>query len=205
MKKSAPTSRRRINRNYFKQLLLDRKIKTRELASLADMHQASVVRALQGKQPLKDYELAKMAEILNVPLDEFVRNLGIDVPHVRMENGGKVPVTGSISAGKVVETVAGPRAVAAPPNESGAGMQALRYTDEGPLEGAYLYFRPAKDVPVEAIGKLCVCVVSGGEMWVGTPRVVQSGVYTLRDVMGRILAESIWIESASPVLWIKPV
>ena len=88
-------------------------------------------------------------------------------------------------------------------------MQALRYTDEGPLEGAYLYYRPVADVSPAAIGRLCICVVArAGEetetlLAVPRPGVTQAGVYTLRDISGRLVAEDAWLESASPVVWIQ--
>lgn len=195
---------RRVNPQYFKHLLQDRKISTRKLANLLDMHQASLIRAFQGKIPLKANQTAKMSALLNVPLEDILHNLAIEVPVMRPNKGGKVPVAGQIVNAKVVTgKVAGPRTVAAPPGEPSAGMQALRCTDEGALDGAYLYYRPAAEIQPRAIGRLSVCTVADGETFVATPRPAASGAYTLRDFAGRVVADNVWLESAAPIVWIK--
>src|SRR5690606_41301086 len=63
-------------------------------------------------------------------------------------------------------------------NESAEGLRALRYSDEGPLEGAYLYFRPVDGVPAEAIGRLCVCTIQGGEVLLASVRHGRSEEHT---------------------------
>lgn len=194
-----------VNPRYFKHILQDRKISTRKLAKLLDMHQASLIRAFQGKIPLKANQAATMSALLNVPLEDILHNLAIEVPVMRPKGGNKVPVTGSVINAKVVTGKAtGPRTVVAPPGGGpSAGMQALRCTDEGVLDGAYLYYRPAAEVQPRAIGRLSVCTVAGGDTFVATPRPAASGTYTLRDFAGRVVADSVWLESAAPIVWVK--
>ena len=203
----SPRTSRGVNKRYFTQLLRDRDLSQRGLARLMHLDQSSLVRAFQGKRKFTTQETAQLARILSVPLDEVLRNLGVDVPMMSLAKGGTVAVTGQIVAGKVqFGRPAGPRTVAAPPNESAEGLQALRYSDEGPLEGAYLYFRPVDGVPAEAIGRLCVCTIQGGEVLLASVRHgSQRATYTLRDLTGRVLLEDAWLESAAPVVWIKTV
>lgn len=198
--------RRGVNKQYFQNLLKDQQLSQRQLAKLMHRDQSAIVRGFSGKRVFTTEETADLARILNVPIEDILRNLDVDVPQMRSTKGGTVAVTGQVLAGKIeFGRPAGPRAVAAPPNETGLGLQALRYTDEGPLEGSYLYYRPTTGVAPQSIGRLCVCVVSGGETVLATPRPssVQREVYTLRDVLGRIFLEDAWLESASPVVWIK--
>src|SRR5690606_6298333 len=206
-KQQPPRTGRGVNKSYFTQLLQDRDLSQRGLAKLMHLDQSSLVRAFQGKRKFKTQETAQLARILNVPLEEVLRNLDVEVPMMRLAKGGTVAVTGQVVASKVqFGRPAGPRTVAAPPNETGEGLQALRYSDEGPLEGAYLYFRPAVGVPVEAIGRLCVCTIQGGEVLLASLRHgSRRATYTLRDLAGRVLLEDAWIESAAPVVWIKTV
>lgn len=194
---------RGVNKRYFTQVIRDRDLSQRRLAKLMDIDQASLVRAFQGKRRFKTEETAKLATVLSIPLEEVLRNLDVEVPLVQTK--GAVPVTGQVLSGRVqFGRPAGPRSVAAPPNESGVGVQALRYSDVGPLEGAYLYFRPTDGVPAEAIGKLCVCVIQGGETLLASPRQgSRRACYTLQDMTGKVLLEDTWLESASPIVWIK--
>lgn len=195
---------RGVNRQYFNRLLRDRQLSQRRLAKLMEIDQSSLVRAFQGKRKFQTRETTKMARILNVPLEDILTNLDIEVPLMRLQKGGTVAVTGQILSGKVqFGRPTGPRKVAAPPNEDATGLQALRYTDEGPLEGAYLYYRPAAGVHPNSVGRLCICVVAGGDTVLATPRPSARDAYTLRDISGRVLAQDAWLESASPVVWIK--
>jgi len=170
-----------------------------------DMDQSSLVRAFQGARAFTTHETAKLARILNVPLEDVLSNLDVDVTPPVRPKGGTVAVAGRIEAGKVVWGKAeGPRSVAAPPGENVAGMQALRCMDPGPLEGAYLYFRPAPGVEVDAIGRLCVCTVAGLGDVIATPKAgSQRGTYMLRSLLGEVIVSDAWLEAASPVVWIK--
>lgn len=194
---------RGVNKRFFTQVIRDRDLSQRRVAKLMNIDQASLVRAFQGKRRFKTEETAKLARVLSIPLEEVLRNLDVDVSLMHARRN--VAVTGYIASGRVeFGKAAGPRRVEAPPNESGVGVQALRYSDAGPLEGAYLYFRPTDGVPAEAVGKLCVCAIQGGEILLASPRQgSRRACYTLYDVSGRTLLEDVWLESASPIMWIK--
>jgi len=196
----------RVNKRFFTQLLRDRSLSQRALAKRMDLDQASIVRALQGKRKFTNSETATLARILEVPMEEVLKNLDVDVPVMRAQHRGIVTVSGYISGNKVISgrPLSGPRAVTAPPNESGVGMHALRCEDPGPLYGAYLYYRPAGDVAPEAVGRLAVCSTQDGESLVGTLR-PGSGreAYTVVDFSGRAIAEDVWLSAATPVVWIK--
>lgn len=195
----------RVNRQFFKHLLQDRQLSQRQLAKLMDLDQSSLVRSFQGKRAFQTSEVTQLARILHVPLEEILKNLGEEAPpRLPKEGEEAVPVKGYIS-GSVVTfgKVPGPRAIPAPSNEPSAGLVALRYIDEGVFEGAYFYYRPGAGVQADAIGRLSVCAQVGGQMALANPKATGNGGYILRDVIGRILAENAWLESAHQVIWIK--
>lgn len=197
-------SKGRVNEQYFKRLLREHKISQRKLAKLMDLDQASLTRSFKGKRTFQAREVTDLARIFNVPLEDVLRNVDIVVPLMR--TGGTVAVTGQVILGRVqFEKTGGPKTVVAPPNENVAGLQAIRYQDEGALEGAYLYFRSVEGVAPSAIGRLCICRTRDAAVILATPRssTNQRDAYTLRDISGRIIEDDIWLESASPVVWIK--
>jgi len=198
---------RGVNRRYFQHLLQDQELSQRKLAKLMDMDQSSLVRAFQGSRAFTTHETAKLARILNVPLEDVLANLDVDVTPPVRPKGGTVAVAGQVVSGKVVYgRTEGPRSVAAPPNETGAGLQALRCMDPGPLEGAYLYYRPAVDVEPEAIGRLSICRLTGaGELAAVLSAGNQRGTYTLRSMTGEVIATDAWLDAASLVVWINTV
>src|SRR5690606_20258949 len=104
MKRSSnppPRTGRGVNKRYFQQLLQDRDLSQRGLAKLMHLDQSSLVRAFQGKRKFKTQETAQLARILNVPLEEVLRNLDVEVPMMRLAKGGTVAVTGQVVASKV--------------------------------------------------------------------------------------------------------
>ncbi len=192
------------NKQYFRNLLLDRQLSQRQLAKLMGLDQSSVVRGFQGARKFTTHEVAKLAQLLQVPLEEVLSNLDVEVPHVRSKGGGAVPVTGYTREGYVhFGKPVGPGRVPAPPGEISDGLKALRCADEGALEGAYFYYRPGDDIQSGAIGRLSVCNLAGGKVVLATPSPTGHASFALRDVVGRVLLEEAWLESASPVIWIK--
>jgi transcriptional regulator with XRE-family HTH domain len=193
-----------VNKQYFRNLLRDRQLSQRQLAKLLEMDQSALVRAFQGKRAFQTSEAAKMSRLLNVPLDDILRNLDVDVPMMREHKGGTVPVKGYVMESYIeFKKASGPAVVPAPPHETGGGMLALRCADASVFEGAYFYYRPADTVQADAIGRLSVCRIADGRYVLATPRPTGRANFTLRDVAGRVLLEEAWLESASPVIWIK--
>lgn len=196
----------KVNKRFFTQLLRDRNLSQRELAKRMDLDQSSIVRALQGKRKFTNSETASLARILEIPMEDVLRNLDVDVPVMRAHQKGLITVAIYIETSRVVmgRPPKGPRAVVVPPNESGIGMRALRCEDPGPLDGAYLYYRPATEVSPDAIGRLAICTLQGGEAVAGTLRHgSKRATYTVVDFGGRVIVEDAWLESAVPVVWIK--
>lgn len=196
-----------VNTRYFKRLLQERKLSQAELARRMKIYPSEISRGFTGKRVFTTHETAQLARILEVPHDEILKNLAVDVPQTPQAQGGMVSVVGEIAArGEVLFKAPseGPKVVPVPPREAVVGLQALRYVGEGLLSGAHLYYRVTNGVAPEAIGRLCVCTLSDGSMLLATPRAGTSReTYTLRDVNGEVLKADAWLMSASPIVWTK--
>lgn len=194
-----------VNTRYFKHLLQDRKISQAKLAQLMTVHPSDISRGFAGKRRFTAKETAQLARILEVPLDEVLTNLAVDVPQMRNQ-GGAVSVVGEITTlGEVrFGQPQGPRTVPVPPRESVVGLQALRYSGEGPLNGAHLYYRVTSGIAPGAMSKLCVCTLSDGSMLLATPRAGSAReTYTLYGMTGELLRPDTWLVAASPIIWSK--
>lgn len=210
-KNNSPKRRRKkklpaqINTQYFKGVMRDRGITQAGLAAQLQLDPSSLSRRLVGKLEFTPAEAARLARVLGVPLGEVLSNLGIAAEDVTGENA--VPVVGWIDDGANVrrEAIKGPRRVLAPPLfEEG---EALRFQTAGGVldayDGAVIYYQPAGGIHSEALGRLCVVTVQGGTRLVGIlKRGYQRGLYTVTDPAGRV-RENLWIESATPVVWVK--
>lgn len=203
MQPSSNRRRRKINKQYFSHLMQDREMSQRQLARKMNIDQSSLVRAFSGERAFKTAETVQLARLLSVSWEDVLKNLDIEVPQSAAK-GGTVAVSGSVVAGVVhVGVVRGARRVKAPPGETGIGLQALRVDDPGAFEGAYVYYAPRSEVRTDAVGRLCVCVIAGGDTHLATPRPDGGGTYTLRNMAGQVIAERVMLDTASPVVWIK--
>ena len=195
-----------VNTRYFKQLLADKKLSQAEVARRMKIFPSEVSRGFTGKRMFTTHETAQLARILEVPHDEILQNLAVDVPKLQAK-GGTVAVTGEIAVrGQVLFKVPseGPKTVPAPPREAVVGLQALRYVGGGLLQGAYLYYRTTSGVAPEAIGRLCICTLVDGSVILATPRAGGSReTYTLRGVSDEVLKVDAWLTAASPIVWTK--
>lgn len=154
----------------------------------------------RGQRTFSTDQHVQLAKILSVSLEEILINLNIEVPQRAI--GGRVAVTGEIRAGcKVVSgTPAGPKHIGIWED----GLEALRYTDPGPLDGAYICFLPTESVSAEAVGRPCICTTDDGDQLFATPSLgAMRGTYTLRDWAGRVLEVDARLTSAAPVACIK--
>lgn len=193
-----------VNKRYFQHRLQDLGLKQTELAKLMELNPSDVSRSFSGKRRFTSHETAKLARILRVPLEDVLVNLAVDIP---TSEGNRVAVVGEVTTlGEVrFGQPAGPRAVEAPLKEAAAGLQALRYSGGGAFEGAYVYYREAKGLTPDAIGRLCVCFMGDGKLLLGTPKAgTRRDVYNVYSITGDLLRGDTWLLAASPVVWIKP-
>lgn len=202
---------RKIDTRWFQHQIEDKGLSQRQLAKRMRLDPSSVSLMLRGKRHMKVQEAALIAELLGLPLMDVMAKAGISSAEAKSATSGMIPVVGHVTE-KSVAVIVGNHAqaplVPAPP-DAGGGTVALRYqtalTQLDAVDGWVIYFRPIEGVPAEAVGRLCVVREVGADH----PRVgfvrrgYEPGEYSLLPYLGAE-PEAVRLESASPVLWIRP-
>lgn len=203
----------RMNTNFFKGLLADRRISQRQLAARMKtavgkpMDPAAMSLLLRGRRRMTLDEASQLSRLLGVAMDDVLEHAGVRLDHAQ-DGAGRVPVVGWMDDGGAVHPGAsrGPRTVDAPPADV-KGVEAIRLqTTMGLLDavdGGFVYYRPRKGVPVEAVGRWCVVSLEdGGRVVRLVKRGYAKGTYALIGMDGSTDDEA-RVEAAAPVLWVK--
>lgn len=191
-----------IDTAWFKARMADRRISQRSLARTLGMDPSALSLTFNGKRVMKIAEAAAIARLLGVPADEVMRAAG-----VRIASGGTmVPFVGYIDPSgeghwePMGET---PHPCSGLP-ENIAAVQCR--TSGGPLDhmdGWVLYKRDVTPGEKPEIGRLSICRVQSGVMYLGTPRrSFTRGKYDLIGPAGRM--DAVNIEWHAPILLIQP-
>jgi phage repressor protein C with HTH and peptisase S24 domain len=67
-----------VNRRFFDKKLSDKGLSQRELAARMELDPAQITRVFQGKRKLTPTEIGKMADLLEVPTEVILRNIGVE-------------------------------------------------------------------------------------------------------------------------------
>lgn len=192
-----------INRRYFDGLMAEKRLSLRGLAREMGMSHSQLSLALNGHRHFKTDEVAKISNIFGEPVARVMANAGISV---RPSSGRRVPVIGAGRGDGTVELYGNDfiERVSAPDDLPDNAM-AVQYRTAGtPLEyldGAVVFFREPKDVDPAALGRLSFCKIKGGPGVIsGVRRGYKDGSHNL---YGLYNAESVTLESASPILFTK--
>ena len=195
----------KMDMGWFRDRLADRGMEQQDLAKALDLDPAAISHMLRGRRRMQVSEATIIAKELGAPLSEVIARAGIDVPKAAKET---VPLVGLVNAAGEVSMLRARdiRRVPIPP-EVLAETVALRFQGEGEMDGWCFYYAPAKNVPREAIGRLCV-IMAGDR---GMVRVLKHGYKPLRynllpwgnlaDSRGAI--ENARVTAAAPVIWVK--
>lgn len=205
-----PAQKPAFNARWFKDRCRALGITQRVIAEKMKLNPATVTAMFSGDRKIQMNEAVELARLLRTDLDEVLAAAGISSA-TGVARRGAITIIGWVGAdGRVREGgVMGPRTAPAPSGEAGgAQVRVLRYqttgTPLGALDGALIYYPETSGVPVDALGRMCVVGVDGGGMMVGTMgRGYVSGTFNLTDMSGRLIAESISVNWAGPVIWLK--
>jgi len=196
--------KRGVNTRWFKDQLEDRQISQRKLAKAIGIDPSAVSLMLRGLREIKVEEAIQLAQILGLPKDDVLANLGVDLSQDD-RTGERVAVAGYITeGGRVIEGPAmGPKTVPMPPDVP-PGTVALRDQSGTTWDGWVTYYKPVDYVMPEAIGRFSVVEVMGsGEKFVKVLRHgFEPGTYRLIGVNGTA-SDVGRIRSASPVIWVR--
>lgn len=192
-----------MNTQWFRDRLKDKKISQRGLAKMLNIDPAAASLMLRDKRKMTSHEAHQIAQILGLPLNEIMRQGGIEV----VDDVSRVSVTSymdengnvSLMPARTHDTVIGP--VDCP-----IGTYAIQVRSPATVKDGWLLFvSPTQAPPSECIDKLCSNATHEGKQLVG---VIRRGYR--RDTHNLILwpsnniASDVTLAWSSTVLWIKP-
>lgn len=193
-----------MNKQWFLDLMAARRLSMRGLAQRMGLQHTQLSLTFSGQRKLQLDEASQLSQILGVPLHQIAINAGVSV---RPASGRRVHVIGYVVNGGEVRLnppEIGERTEA--PEDMQDGVVAVQArTAATPMDwcdGAVFFFARTDRVEPDAIGRLSVIKLTDGTLGLATlRRGYQPGTYNLSGVMTR---QSVQIESAAPVLLIRP-
>jgi transcriptional regulator with XRE-family HTH domain len=192
-----------MNTQWFRDRLKDKQISQRGLAKLLDIDPAAASLMLRAKRKMTTHEAHQIATILGLPLNEIMRNAGIEV----IDDVRRVPITAymdehgvvSLMPARTHDTVVGPA-------DCPIGTYAIQVRSPATIKDGWLVFvNPTQAPAADNIDKLCSTATAEGKQIVA---VVRRGYR--RDTHNLIMWPSMEVLAdcnvawSSPVLWIKP-
>ena len=203
--------RRRVSRNaaargmgaevdtkWLNERMADQQLSTRKLGALMGLDNAAVYRIFTGERGVSAIEAAELARHLAVPLGDLLRHLGVNVGISK-----PVPVVAWLDAEGIghAEGLLEPKFVTGPPDAL-EGLQAIR-SQAGGFDGWMFFFRPADDIQLGAVGRLCLVQIAGeqGHRLRFLHRGYEVEAWKLQTVDGR--TEGGRVVTAAPVVWIR--
>lgn len=196
-----------FNTEWFQHQFQMRDLSQRKIAKLMGIDPSALSFIVTRRRRLALDEANSLAAILGLPIEEILVQAGINV------SGGvsrdATTVEGWVDGDLRVNFGQPKGPPTAPYPFSEKGIRVVRCQTVGSkydgLDGALIYFRPAKKFDPATLGQICLVQVRGEKgMRLAVPRKgYRSGTYNLSVPMGDVLAEGIIIESTSQVIWIK--
>lgn len=189
-----------INRRYFEGLMADRKLSLRGLAAKIGMGHSQLSLTFSGARRMTLEEAATLSQLFGEPLARIVENAGVAV---RPAAGKRVDVIGAMGGdGTVALTPAGKVERTTAPEGLPDDVQAVQFRTAGtPLEwldSFVCFFRTPDGISPEAVGRLCVCQITGGPVVVAhVRRGYRERSYNLTGIYHQ---ESALLDWASPIL-----
>jgi len=193
-----------INKRYFENLMADRRLSLRALATRMGMQHSQLSLTFSGARKLQLEEAAMLSSIFGEPLHRIFEAAGVNVTPVA---GNRAQVIGTIGGDGTV-SLYGPEIVErtnAPdglPPESIAVQARTAGSQLGWMDGWVYFCRPHNGVDPALYGSLCLVKIKGGPPVVATvARGYKEGTVNLS---GPYAAESVKMEWGTPVLLIRP-
>jgi transcriptional regulator with XRE-family HTH domain len=193
-----------MNTQWFRDRLADKRLSQRRLAKMLELDPAAVSLMFRGMRRITPHEAHQISTILGVPLNEVMRNAGIEVT----EDVRRCPVAAHVDENGVVTSMP-PRTHddVIGPADCPFGTFAIQVRSHSSTKDGWLLFvTPAQVKPAENIDQLCLVATGDGRQVLA---VVRRGYR--KDTHNLIIwpsnemisdASIVW---TSTVLWIKPL
>jgi transcriptional regulator with XRE-family HTH domain len=193
-----------MNTEWFRDVLAQKKLSQRRLASLMELDPAAVSLMLRGQRRMTPEEAHQMGIILGVKTTEILRQAGVavsdDVRHVKVTGYVDKDAVVTLFPRRTFDKVVGP--ADCPEGTYALQMRATSH----PVDGWMLFVSPAEDDPRGHVGQLCCVALENGEHVVSfLMRGYRSGTFNLMRQSGDVLRTDATVVWASRVLWIKPL
>jgi transcriptional regulator with XRE-family HTH domain len=194
-----------MNTEWFRDVLAQKKLSQRRLASLMELDPAAVSLMLRGQRRMTPEEAHQMGIILGVKTTQILRQAGVavsdDVRHVKVTGYIDEHAVVTLFPRRTYDKVVGPA-------DCPEGTYALQMRYPSNTKDGWMYFvSPAEDDPRAHIGQLCVIALDNGEHVMSSlQRGYRTGTFNLiRCSTGQALRTDAAVVWASRVLWIKPL
>ena len=190
-----------VNKRFFMDTMKDRSVSLREVAKRIDVWPAALSRSLDGKRKMQIPEAVKLAQALNIPLGEVLRNAGIQESQVI---GRRCNIIGHLVAAGVVEPLPhGTIERTAIPDglpDDVIAVQAHTADSAASYCDGWIYFFSGEADPSLLIGRFILATTEDGVMVMGTlRRGYDSGTYNLVGPVHEQI-KSVRIKTARPGL-----
>jgi transcriptional regulator with XRE-family HTH domain len=188
-----------VDTRWFQDRVRDADLSQSRLARLLDIDKSALSHMFNNKRKMATEEAARIAEVLNLPLDDVLEHAGIRVP----KGPASVAVIGSVDANNEIHAKKAGKRVSSPPHLP-KDTVGLWCEDRGSiLYGWTFYYVPCAGIAADALERLCVVRLASGAQYLFVPsRGFEPGVHNLRGLNGFAM-DGQKIASASPVLQIK--
>lgn len=196
----------RIDTQYFRSKLHDRRMSQRELGRAIGLDSAAVSLTLRGLRTMKIAEAAAIAKMLGVPAEEVMAHAGVAIGsgHQRLTISGYIDGQGEAHSIKPEEAETIPHPGGSLPEAIGAFECRTAGSVIDFMDGWLLFVAPPIDgVMPDAIGKFSICRLDAGVTMLATPK--HSRTRGKWDITGpTIRARAVSLSVAFPVLAIQP-
>lgn len=187
-----------INTKWFLDRLRDLGMSQRELARGLNLDASAVNLMIHGKRTISADEAARIADLLNQPLEEVLRQAGVTVS----SQTETVEVTSLIDESMTLHPRPGRSRTPAP--AGGAALSAARVENSASqFFGWTFFYSTRKAVDADAMGRLCVVKLRDGSEKI---RFIKPSIdrqyYRLIGLDG-LPEEDAPVIAASPVFWIQ--
>lgn len=193
-----------MNTQWFRDRLQDLQLSQRKLAKMLAIDPAAASLMLRGKRRMTSREAHQISTILGVPLNEVMRQAGIEVT----EDMKRCPVAAYVDEGGVVTSMpVGTHDEVLRPGDCPIGAFAIQVRCHSCSTDGYLLFvSPAQLTAPENLDKLCLVATAEGKQLLATVRRgYKAGSNNLLLWPSNQMLTDTQLAWTSTVLWIKPM
>lgn len=208
-----------FNTQWFQDQFAKQDLTQRKVAKSLKVNPSGLSLLLHGKRKLTLEEAALLAKLLNQPLELVLSNAGITTHGIKTDQTLKIQ--GWVDHKLILhwEMPKGPRH-APNPGFDVKDVEVVRLETAGTasegIDGALAYYRRSGTVEQDCVGRLCVVQLAPpadgkpGDSWTKqawrlavVKRGYFPGAFNLCNLAGAIVHEGAFLESSTPVIWLK--